>query len=275
VTNPGAATEFARRSRLAWPAMAATRSERATSFGAVAENYDRYRPAPPAVAAEWLLPPGSGRVADVGAGTGGFSRVLADHVPEVVAVELDIRMAAFLASRSPGVAVVNAKGESLPLRSASLDAVLVSSAWHWFDAEVAVPEIARVLRPGGVLGVLWNGPARRVDWVAKLLGRDRQQAGDGQQGGRHTLQLPDGSPFAEPETRVFEWSLPRTPSELIGLAGTYSGVITLAPGDRLAVARRATEVVEQHPLLRGRTSIDLPMGTRCWRAIRLPNPPAG
>jgi SAM-dependent methyltransferase len=248
--------------------VAATRTERATAFGAAAESYDRYRPAPPPEAADWLVPDGARRVADVGAGTGGFSRVLAERVDEVVAVELDLRMATLLAARSTGVAVVAGKGEALPVRTASLDAVLVSSAWHWLDADLAVPEVARVLRPGGVLGVVWNGPMRRVDWVSQLLGRDGPTATD-RSGPRRELIIPDLLPFSEPESRVIEWSLPRTPSELIGLAGTYSRVITLASQDRLSVARRAAELVESHPLLRNRARIDLPMTARCWKAVRL------
>jgi len=246
--------------------MAATQMERATSFGAVAESYDRFRPAPPPEAAEWLLPEGARRVADVGAGTGGFSRVLAGLVDQVVAVELDVRMATLLRDRSPGVAVVNGRGEALPIGPACLDAVLVSAAWHWLDVDRMVPEVARVLRPGGVLGVLWSGPQRRVDWVAELLGRDRGNA----VGSRRELRIPDGWPFSVPESRVIDWSLGRAPSELVGLAATYSRVITLAPEDRQADAERAAAVVGNHPFLRDRAGIELPMTTRCWRAIRQP-----
>jgi SAM-dependent methyltransferase len=248
--------------------MSVSRMERATSFGSVADDYDRYRPAPPAEAAAWLLPARARRVADVGAGTGGFSRVLAKRAAMVVAVELDVRMAALLATRSRGVSVVNGRGESLPVRTASLDAVLVSSAWHWLDEELAMPEIARVLRPGGILGVVWNGPSRQVDWVNELLSRDRPAERDRSRP-RHELHIRDGMPFSAPEARFFEWSLPRTPSELIGLAGTYSGVITLSPEDRMSIADRAAAVVATHPLLRGRDRIELPMTARCWRAFRL------
>jgi hypothetical protein len=76
-------------------------------------------------------------------------------------------------------------------------------------------------------------------------------------------------PFGPPVNTTIEWSLPRTPSELVGLAGTYSRVITLAPEAQMAVARRAAETVENHPLLRGRARVDLPMAARCWRATRL------
>jgi SAM-dependent methyltransferase len=253
--------------------MMADRAERATSFGTVAQAYDRYRPPPPVAAADWLLPPVLGRVADVCAGTGGFSGVLAGRVDEVVAVELDLRMAGLIGARSRRSLVVNGNGEALPLRSSSLEAVLVSSAWHWLDPDLAVPEIGRVLRPGGVLGVVWSGPRRRVDWVSQLLGRDPTKPSTGR-GPRRELRIPPGQPFTEPQVRVIEWSLPRTPAELVGLAGTYSRVITLPRSEREAAVHRAEELIERHPLLRGRSEIDLPMTARCWRAVRLANPVA-
>lgn len=242
--------------------------DRALSFGSVAEHYDRFRPAPPPEVAEWLVPPGAQRVADVCAGTGGLSRVLADRVPGVVAVDLDTRMLAVLQARTPRPAAVCARGEVLPFGDGTLDAVLVASGWHWLDPELAVPEAARVLRPGGVLGVVWNSPDRRVEWVGDLL-QHRRAADDAEARGRRQLAIPPGVPFGEPEQRVVDWSLPRTPSELIGLAGTYSSVIASGFDEQLSVARRAATVVERHPLLQGRASVSLPLRARCWRAVRL------
>ena len=251
--------------------MVMSRAERATSFGTVAVDYDRFRPSPPPEAADWLLPPGARRVADVGAGTGGFSRVLAARIEKVVAVELDLRMVRVLRHRSPGVLVVNGRGEALPVCSSSMDAVLVSSAWHWLDPDVAVAEMARVLRPGGVLGVLWSGPDRSVDWVNEVLGGERPVPGGG--GGerrlRRELRIPDGQPFGRPESMVMRWSLRRTPSELIGLAGTYSRVIALPPEQRRLVRQRAAEAVKRRAGLHEQSEIDLPMSVRGWRAVRL------
>jgi SAM-dependent methyltransferase len=231
--------------------------DRAVSFGDVAELYDAYRPAPPPEAAEWLLPSGVQRVADVCAGTGTFSRVLASRASHVVAVDLDLRMLAVLRTRSPKPAAVGANGEVLPFRGGSLDAVLVSSGWHWLDPNRAVPEIARVLRPGGVLGVVWNGPNRGVDWVQELLPR---RAGRATASGRprRELSIPPGQPFSRPEHRVIDWSLPRTRAQIVGLAGTYSRVITADQRAPLAAPRAPAQ------------GVDLPMSARCWRAIRLP-----
>lgn len=244
-------------------------SERALSFGGIAQSYDRYRPAPPVEAADWMLPADRGRVVDVCAGSGSFSRLLAGRAGQVISVDLDPRMLAVLRSRSPGGAgAVCATGEILPFLSGTVDAVLVSSGWHWLDAARAVPEIARVTRPGGVLGVVWSGPDRRVSWVQDLLGGSHDRGGKRSRS-RRELFIAPGQPFGVPERRVIEWSLSRTPSELVGLAGTYSVVITSGPEEREAVRRRAVELTETHPALEGRSRVELPMRTLCWRAVRL------
>lgn len=252
----------------------ASTSERAVSFGGIAQWYDRYRPAPPHEVADWLLPADADRVADVCAGTGSFSRVLAGRVRQVVAVDLDPRMLTVLRSRSPGVGAVCAGGEMLPFPAGVFDAVLVSSGWHWLEPRRAVPEMARVTRPGGILGVVWSGPDRRVDWVEDLLGgersRDRQRTRR-----RRELSIPPGELFGEPERMIIEWSMPRTPSELIGLAGTYSAVITSGADEWESALRRAAELTEEHPALRGRARIELPMRALCWRAVRLTTPVRG
>jgi SAM-dependent methyltransferase len=246
---------------------ASVRAIRATSFGAIADHYDRFRPSPPIEAAEWFVPHEAGRIVDMGAGTGGFSRVLAQLVDGVVAVELDLRMAAVAAARSPGVAVVNGRAESLPLCAASFDAVVVSSAWHWMDPSRAVPEVGRVLRPGGVFGVIWNGPDRSVDWVGDLFqgGSDRHR--------RHReFTIPPGHGFDEPEQRIIRYSLRRSKAQLIGLVATYSRFASLSESERRDAVRRITELVERYPLWRGQTGIELPMAAQCWRVTRLAGP---
>src|SRR6201999_68315 len=144
------------------------RQERAMSFGSIAEDYDGLRPQAPQQAVDWLLPPGCELAVDVGAGTGLFTRTLVDRAAQVIAVEPDARMRKVLKARSPGVRVVEGRGESIPLPDASADAVFVSSAWHWMDAERAVPEIGRVLRDGGRFGLIWTSRDREVDWVRNL-----------------------------------------------------------------------------------------------------------
>jgi ubiquinone/menaquinone biosynthesis C-methylase UbiE len=96
------------------------------------------------------------RVADVGAGTGKLTRVVAGLGAEVVAIDPDAAMLAELAARVPDVPTFVGTGERIPLTDASADAVVFGQAWHWVDPDAASAEVGRVLRPGGVLGLIWN-----------------------------------------------------------------------------------------------------------------------
>jgi SAM-dependent methyltransferase len=157
------------------------RETRRLSFGSVAADYDRYRPAPPPQALDWLVPPGAQAVLDLAAGTGVITRELvrrAAGAQRVIAVEPDERMRAVLATRCPEAEVLAGRGEDIPLPDASVDAVVISAAWHWLDPERAVPEIVRVLRVGGSLGVIWVSRDARVPWVAEFnaLARESREA---------------------------------------------------------------------------------------------------
>ena len=116
-----------------------------------------------------------------------MTRELIGRARRVVAVEPDERMRAVLAARCPQAEVLAGRGEDIPLPDASVDAVVISAAWHWLDPGLAVPEITRVLRPGGRLGVIWISRDDRVPWVAEFnaLARESREADrpEGQPGG--------------------------------------------------------------------------------------------
>jgi SAM-dependent methyltransferase len=258
------------------------RDTRRLSFGSVAADYDRYRPPPPPQALDWLVPPGATAVLDLAAGTGAVTRLLIGRAERVFAVEPDDRMRAVLAARCPEAVALGGRGEDIPLPDASVDAVVISSAWHWLDPDLAVPEIARVLRPGGALGVIWVSRDTRVAWVAefnRLLRAAREadaaadRAPDGapdgtgpERGRRREVGFPPGSPLSPAQERTVEYSLPMTKDDLFGLLGTYSGVITLAPERRAAFSQQARDFLDRQPW----DQIDLPMICRCLRSTRLP-----
>ncbi|HEX4090992.1 MAG TPA: class I SAM-dependent methyltransferase [Trebonia sp.] len=256
------------------------RETRRLSFGSVAADYDRYRPAPPPQALDWLIPPDATAVLDLAAGTGAVTRLLIGRAARVVAVEPDDRMRAVLAARCPEADVLEGRGEDIPLPDASVDAVVIASAWHWLDPDRAVPEITRVLRPGGNLGVIWVARDTRVDWVAEFNGlmREAREADRGPDGAdadgsrpdrrrRREVTFPPGSPLSAIEQHTVEYSLPMTKDDLFGLLGTYSGVITLDPEKRADFSQRARDFLDRQPW----EQIDLPMTCRCLRSTRLPS----
>jgi SAM-dependent methyltransferase len=248
------------------------RETRRLSFGSVAADYDRYRPSPPPQALDWLIPPGATAVLDLAAGTGAVTRQIMTRNPRparVVAVEPDERMRAVLAARCPGAEVLDGQGEAIPLPDASADAVLISAAWHWLDPGRAVPEITRVLRVGGTLGVIWTFRDDRVPWVAgfNALARESREADRPREGRRHReVAFPPGTPMSPPEERRVSFSLPMTSEQLAGLLGTYSGVITLEPKRRADFSRRVRTFLDRQPW----DQVDLPMICRCLRSTRLP-----
>jgi SAM-dependent methyltransferase len=249
----------------------ADRETRRLSFGSVATDYDRYRPAPPPQVLDWLIPPGAQAVLDLAAGTGAVTRELIGRAPRIIAVEPDERMRAVLAARCPEAEVLAGRGEDIPLPDASVDAVVISSAWHWLDPGQAVPEITRVLRIGGVLGVMWISRDMRAPWVAEFnrLARESREADrspDGAIAGRRReVTFPPGTPLSPVEQHTVEFSLSMTKDELAGLLGTYSGVITLDPERRADFSRRVRAFLDRQPWDR----TDLPLICRCLRSTRL------
>ena len=130
----------------------------ARSFDLAAEEYEATRPSYPDELLD-LLPVASGAtVLDLGAGTGKLTRVLARRYARVIAVEPLDGMRAILERVVRDVEALPGSAEQIPLDDASVDAVFAAQAFHWFDHARAIPEIARVLRPGGVLAIVWNGP---------------------------------------------------------------------------------------------------------------------
>src|SRR5439155_11730600 len=126
----------------------------------VAESYERRRPSYPSEIVAWIVRRlGIGpvtTVVDVGAGTGKLTRQLVPTGARVIAVEPLDEMRAQLEAAAPGVRALSGSAEALPLGDATADAITVASAMHWFDPDRALPELHRVLKPGGGLAVLGN-----------------------------------------------------------------------------------------------------------------------
>lgn len=128
------------------------------SGDAWAEDYERGRPGWPVEAVRVAGLPSTASVLDLGAGTGKLTRPLVREFERVVAVEPAEPMRRIILVDCPHVEALSGTGQAIPLADASVDAVFAAQAFHWFDEEAALDEIARVLRPGGSLVLMWNRP---------------------------------------------------------------------------------------------------------------------
>jgi ubiquinone/menaquinone biosynthesis C-methylase UbiE len=258
---------------------------RSGSFGEVASAYERFRPGPPPEAIAWMLPDSAGSVVDLGAGTGAMTKDLLGKVERVIAIEPDDRMRAILATNLPGVTALSGSGESMPLESSSVDAVLASSSWHWMNADAALEETARVLVTGGALGVVWTGPDPDGPFVVQAQailseaspgpeGSATRSAGEPDLGREvmdtenrveTVLRIPDNSPFAQPEHKTLTWDVPLTADELIGLLGTFSWIITMPDERRDRVISLARQVLHDSLGVSGDVTVDVQYRCEVWR----------
>ncbi|MFF6957320.1 MULTISPECIES: methyltransferase domain-containing protein [unclassified Streptomyces] len=245
-------------------------SSLALSFGAAARDYDRYRVGPSARMLDWLLPADCPSVLDLGAGTGLLTRWLAERVEDVVAVEPDARMRRVLTGVCPRATVLHGFGERIPLPDARVAAVTVSSAWHWMDPALTLPEIARVLTPGGSLGILYTRRDRRVPWVDVLdayvhdeMGND-DWIGDLIQRMSDGPWLPDGVPFAPPQAHVVTWTAELTVEEVVAMFATYSRYIALPDGQKRELADLIEAKVRETAEMRDGLVV-MPMICHGWR----------
>lgn len=255
------------------------RARRGSSFGAVAAEYAEHRPGYPDAAVRWCLEPALSRpevaglrVLDLGAGTGKLTALLARLGAEVTAVEPDSEMLAELRRQLPGVRALSGGAEAIPLPGACVDAVLCGQSLHWFDLDVALREIARVLADGGVLGALWNDDDDRVEWVAGLRAAARDAASPALSSRRAAASRFGADQFGPAlftpaERAEFGNGQRHTASSLLALMATHSKVLVMAPAERDALLAGAREYLAGRP----ETSdgeFTLPMVTTALRAVR-------
>jgi SAM-dependent methyltransferase len=249
-----------------------SREEMSVSFGAVAGAYESGRPDYPREAVEWMLAPvrqhdRALRVADVGAGTGKLTRTIVEAGADVVAIDPDSSMLAELREHVHGVPTFVGTAERMPLPDASLDAVLLGQAWHWVDVVAASEEAGRVLRAGGVLGLVWNIRDEAVPWIAELTRVMRGSHAE-------TMLAEGGAQVAAPigplEERSWQWTRTLGRTAFLDMVSSRSYIITATTEERARILAAVRELfdAERRRDESGAEVVDIPYVTRAYRGLR-------
>ena len=236
------------------------------SFGSVADAYDRARPTYPREAAAWLAGEQPVTVLELGAGTGKLTRVLVSLGHDVHATDPDAAMLAIHEEQVPDVRTAVASAEEIPLPARSVDAVIAAQAFHWFDLDRALPEIARVLRPGGRLCLVWNERNEKIPWVRRLgtLIGTQEQLNDPAQ----ALIFSELFGFVE-EREFSHWQTVDRKS-IQDLVLSRSNVAVLDAEGRAAKLAEVLAFYDDYG--RGMDGMQLPYVTRCFTATVLDRP---
>lgn len=233
----------------------------ALSFSAVAGSYDRARPSYPPDAAAWLVGAERSTVVELGAGTGKLTELLVAAGHEVIATDPLPEMLAHLRTRVPGARAAVATAERIPVASRSVDVVVCAQSFHWFDHPAALPEIARVLKPGGVLALVWNTRDEGIPWVRKLgaiIGSPENAA---------DLAAPAGESahFGWLEQQEFRFWQSLRRDDLFDLVRSRSYVALLDEPEREELLARVGALYDDYG--RGPDGMQLPYVTRCYRTV--------
>jgi len=239
-------------------------AERARSFGNVVDAYDRARPSYPIAAARWLTGPRQARVLELGAGTGKLTEQLVALGHTVIATDPSEPMLRRLAERVPEARAMLATAEWIPVAPRSVDFVVAGTAFHWFNAETVLPEVARVLRPRGVLGLAWNDRDERIPWVRRL----GAIIGESEHASDPTRALDDSGLFETVDTSSSRFWQPTSRQLLRELVLSRSNVAVLPQSDREPVLRKVDELYDEYG--RGHDGMLLPYVTHAYRAVILP-----
>lgn len=239
------------------------RQELGQSFQDGGEHYDRVRPGYPADSADWLIPAGASDAADLGAGTGKFTALLVRRGLRTVAIDPSTDMLEQLRASLPGVAAVEGTAERTGLPADAFDLVTVAQAWHWCDPLLASTEAARILRPHGVLGLIWNQLDTSVPWVHRLS--RIMHAGDVH---KPHFRPPVGPEFTGLESHLTRWEDPVSTQDLMELAKSRSYYLRAGEATRQKVLSNLDWYLHEHLGHVPGEILPLPYLTQSWRAFK-------
>ncbi|HXB98155.1 MAG TPA: methyltransferase domain-containing protein [bacterium] len=234
----------------------------ARGFQSSADAYERGRPDYPAAAVDFLADVCGIRagavVLELGAGTGKFTRLLAPTGAALMAVEPVEAMRLKFGALLPDVPILDGSAENIPAADASVDAVLAAQAFHWFNAERALAECRRVLKPGGMVGLIWNVRDESVPWVAEITriidvyeksaprykSLEWKQAFQGSEG------------FGPLSLRSFNHRHRSTLAAFMDRFASVSFIAALPREERDAVIHKIGDLLARHPWTQGQAEIE-------------------
>lgn len=233
-----------------------------TAFAEVAGAYERGRPGYPEEAVRWLAGDEPCDVVDLGAGTGKLTRTLVALGHRVTAIEPLPEMLESLPATAPGASATLGNAEVIPLPDASADVVTCAQSFHWFDHPVALPEIARVLRPGGRLSLVWNTRDDGAPWVARLsgiIGNERVGENDA------ARPIVESGLFGPVESAVFRLEQLLDRELLLELVLSRSYCAKLSPAEREPILEAVGRLYDEVAAPEG---VRLPYITECFRTAK-------
>jgi SAM-dependent methyltransferase len=246
----------------------------AAGYKTGADTYVRGRPDYPPQVADWLTGTlglnADKAVVDLGAGTGKFTGRLVATGAQVIAVEPVAQMLEKLSEAFPDVLAVSGTAMDLPLPDASVDVVICAQAFHWFASIEALTEIARVLKPGGKLGLVWNLRDARASWVPKLDAIVNVLEGDTPRyytgAWRQAFPHPTFGPLQE---QRYSHGHTGSPEDVIfNRVRSTSFVAALPAEERAKVDEQIRAMIAREPDLRGREVVTVPYVTAAFVAVK-------
>lgn len=246
------------------PEHAQAREAQGLTTSASSDAYDRSHPAYPTEAARWLVGTHPMTVVELGAGTGKFTDELLALGHDVLATDPSDTMLQHLRLRHPDLRVATAPAEQIPAATRSVDVVVAAQSFHRFDLDRALPEIARVLKPEGRIGLVWNDFDTRIPWVRRLA----RLLDDGTGHEDPTDALVASTLFGYVEVTSFRFWQPMRRHELHDLAISRSDIAAMDPMAQDRVLRKVDELFSEYD--RGPDGLLLPYVTHCYQAVVRP-----
>lgn len=240
-------------------------------FDRAARSYERGRPGYPEAAVRYLARDLGLRprrtVVELASGTGKFTRSLMTTGATVVPVEPTRGMREEFTRQFPAFPVLDGIAEAIPVPERFADAIVCAQAFHWFRPGAALKEAARVLVPGGGIGLVWNIRETSTPWVRELnrvVYRYRDRVPRSRERGWKSFFARGRSPFGTLTRKSFPSVQRLDLPTLVERFLSVSYVAVQSASEQRRIAQEIREIVRHDPLTRGRSHFDLPYQTEVY-----------